>query len=340
MNILLTSAGRRAYLVEYFKQALRGRGKVIAANCSSCPAFYSADEWVIVPQIYDPEYIPFLQDFCDKKKISAIIPLFDIDIPVLAKHREKFSAQGVRVVVPSIEVANACNDKLGTATLLSKMGINTPRTAETFTNAMELIQAGELSFPLIVKPRWGMGSIGVHKVKSAEALKAACVLIEEEIRESYLHFETSRGTGAHYLIQELLRGDEYGLDVICDLDYGYLMTSVKKKMGMRAGETDSAMTVDSDLLRDLGKRLSTILPHPGVMDVDVFLCGDEPVVLEANARFGGGYPFTHASGIDVPSMIVDWLFGKTVEEKRLRQRFGCFAYKDITMKVRNDITGE
>ena len=32
MNILLTSAGRRTYLVEYFKEALAGHGKVYASN--------------------------------------------------------------------------------------------------------------------------------------------------------------------------------------------------------------------------------------------------------------------------------------------------------------------
>lgn len=32
MNILLTSAGRRTYLVEYFKKALGGQGKVYASN--------------------------------------------------------------------------------------------------------------------------------------------------------------------------------------------------------------------------------------------------------------------------------------------------------------------
>ena len=46
MNILLTSAGRRSYLVQYFKEALRlgGCGGLVhAANSCQCPAFACAD---------------------------------------------------------------------------------------------------------------------------------------------------------------------------------------------------------------------------------------------------------------------------------------------------------
>ena len=32
MNILLTSAGRRTYMVEYFKEVLNGNGEVHASN--------------------------------------------------------------------------------------------------------------------------------------------------------------------------------------------------------------------------------------------------------------------------------------------------------------------
>ena len=48
MNILLTSAGRRTYLVEYFKEALQMagvEGQVHTANSQECPAFYAADQW-------------------------------------------------------------------------------------------------------------------------------------------------------------------------------------------------------------------------------------------------------------------------------------------------------
>lgn len=71
MNILLTSAGRRTYMVEYFKQALNGNGKVFASNSILTYTLEQADEFVITPNIYDDSYIAFLLDYC-KKKISEL----------------------------------------------------------------------------------------------------------------------------------------------------------------------------------------------------------------------------------------------------------------------------
>ena len=100
MNILLTSAGRRGYLVEFFKQALDENGLVHAGNSSPVsPAFYYADKHVVTPLIYDNGYIPFLKEYCKANDIKAVVSLFDVDLMVLAKHKEEFAEMGVTVVV-------------------------------------------------------------------------------------------------------------------------------------------------------------------------------------------------------------------------------------------------
>ena len=55
INILILSAGTRDKVVQYFKEALAGKGKVIATDCSPyAPAIYEADEYVLVPRIAEP----------------------------------------------------------------------------------------------------------------------------------------------------------------------------------------------------------------------------------------------------------------------------------------------
>ena len=89
MNILITSVGRRTYLVNYFKEALDGNGEVHVANSSSfTTAFMAADKSVITPLIYDKSYIPFLIDYCRNNDIKAVISLFDIDLPVLSANKK------------------------------------------------------------------------------------------------------------------------------------------------------------------------------------------------------------------------------------------------------------
>ena len=80
MNILLTSVGRRTYLIHYFQQALNGEGKVFASNSVMTYSMEQADSYVITPQIYDDSYIEFLLSFCVKNEIRAIISCFDIGI--------------------------------------------------------------------------------------------------------------------------------------------------------------------------------------------------------------------------------------------------------------------
>ncbi len=85
MNILLSSVGRRSYMVRYFKKALGKNGLVHAGNSVETYAMQVADRSVITPLIYDTTYIDFLFDYCKKNDINAIIPLFDIDLPVLSR---------------------------------------------------------------------------------------------------------------------------------------------------------------------------------------------------------------------------------------------------------------
>jgi carbamoyl-phosphate synthase large subunit len=112
------------------------------------------------------------------------------------------------------------------------------------------------------------------------------------------------------LIQECLTGEEYGLDVINDLDGTYVTTFAKRKLKMRAGETDRSTTVQSDRLSAVGRTIGRMLGHVGNLDCDVFLNETGCYVLEMNPRFGGGYPFSHIAGANLPAALIAWARGE------------------------------
>lgn len=332
MNILLTSVGRRGYLVDYFKKALQGKGEVHVANSSAVtPAFSRADHSVVTPLIYDTEYIDFLLAYCREYQISAIISLFDVDLPILARNKERFAQIGVRVLVSDSDVINVCNDKWETFSYLGSHGIHVPKTYLTLEDAYEAIQSGEISYPLILKPRWGMGSIAVMKADDQQELEVFYKKIKKEIQKSYLKYESREDISKAILIQEVLDGQEYGLDVINDLEGKYQNTIVKQKYAMRSGETDCALTVRWKEAEKLGETLSELLHHTGNLDVDVFKVGEEPYVLEMNARFGGGYPFSHLAGVNLPQAIIDWLIYGETDRENLTYEENVMGHKDITL---------
>lgn len=332
MNILLTSVGRRSYLVTYFKKVLGKEGEVHVANSSDIsPAFLVADYHVVSPLIYDKNYIPFLKKYCVENHIKAIISLFDIDLPVLAKHKQEFDQLGVKVIVSCEEVIDICNDKWKTYQYMSSQGFLLPKTFISITDAFEALAEGGIQYPVIVKPRWGMASIGVYEAENQQELKLLYEKAVSSIKKSYLHFESEKEINQAVLIQEKLVGQEFGLDVINDLSGNYQNTIVKKKLAMRAGETDCAEVVDNVQLSILGKRISEALKHIANLDVDVFVNGEKAYILEMNARFGGGYPFSHMAGVDLPGAIVKWLKNETVPSSMLEATMGVRCQKDLQL---------
>ena len=75
INILILSAGTRDKVVQYFKEALAGKGKVIATDCSPyAPAIYEADEYVLVPRITEPGFWTKFLRSAGKNRSRAYFP--------------------------------------------------------------------------------------------------------------------------------------------------------------------------------------------------------------------------------------------------------------------------
>ena len=329
MNVLLTSVGRRAYMVKYFIEALSGEGQVHVCNSDNKSiAFKYADKKVISPLIYDENYIPFLIEYCEKNRIDIIISLFDIDLLMLAKHKKEFLEIGTKVIVSDPEVIEICNDKWMTYEFLIKNGFNAPKSFLSIDEVIEHIQDGGLSYPIVVKPRYGCGSISIAIAYDEEDLIYLTKKANKEISSSYLKYE-STATEEKIIYQECLNGQEYGADIINNLNGETQNVIVRKKIAMRSGETDIAELVDEPFVRDELTRLGAITKHIANMDCDVFLVEGKPYILEMNARFGGGYPFSHMGGCNLPQAIVNWVEGKEVSKKLISAKTGITGFKEI-----------
>lgn len=330
MNILLTSTGRRTYLVNYFKDALQGKGKVYASNSILTYALTQADKYVITPNIYDDGYIEFLLEYCHNENITVIISLFDIDLPILAKHKNRFEKNGITVIVSDYSVTQICNDKWQTYNFLNTIGIKQVATYISLDAVKNDLRSNKLNFPLILKPRWGMGSIGIYEVDNEVELEVLYNKLKNKIFETYLKYESVQDPFSCILIQEKINGQEYGLDVLNDLQSCYVTTIAKKKIAMRAGETDIAEIVNAASFETLGKKISSSLRHIANLDVDCFVTDDgEIVVLEMNCRFGGQYPFSHLAGVDFPQQIVNWIQGKVTDLSLVTPQVGFISCKDL-----------
>lgn len=336
MKVLLTSVGRRAYMIKYFKEVLGEKGEVHVCNSDNLTvAFQYADKSFVSPLIYSDEYIPVLVNYCKINKINILISLFDIDLYVLAKNKDRFEEVGTTVVVSDSDFILICNDKWRTFTFLKDNGFSVPKTFLKLQDALKAVENGEIHYPLMVKPRFGCGSIAMN-VASDEA--DLCFLYKkatETVNKTYLKYE-SASVDEKVIIQEMLNGQEYGVDIMNDLEGNFQNAVVKKKIAMRAGETDIAETVDEPAIYEEAVRLGKLSQHIGNMDCDFFLVNGVPYVLEMNARFGGGYPFSHVAGCNMPKAIVQWYNGEKPDKSQFSAKKGVLTFKELEMTTKKE----
>ena len=333
MNILLLPIGKRAYLVEYFKEALGDGGKVYASNTGIEQAFFAADQYFITPPMHAPDYKDAILQYCIKHSINAVIPLSDLNLPVLSKAKPEFLSHGISVIVADADIIDVCNDKWLTYQFMKSKNINTPETFLTKEDFLESVKAGRSRFPVIIKPRFGVGTFGVFQAENVEEIDLYLAVSEKLFMKSYLKSSLPEGLEHPIILQEKITGQEYGMDVVNDLKGNYKTTFIKKKIGILNGETNPTIFEDVELIKNLGKQIGEAVKHLGDCNVDCMHTGEEVFALDINPRFGGCYPYSQLAGANVPRAIVAWLRGEEPNAADLKVRIGTYCYKENVAKI-------
>ncbi len=307
MNLLLLSVGTRNKIVQYFKTT----GKVIATDMQlSAPALYDADMYYIVPRITEPGYLEIILDICQKENVDAVMSLIDPELSLLAENADRFKKIGVTVVGSSYDLCERALDKWKMYEWLKDHGYKTARSYIDKERFYEDLENGKITFPVFVKPVRGSASIAISKVENRETLE--------------LLWSGTDGL----LIQQYLKGQEFGADVYIDLiTHEVVSIFTKKKLLMRAGETDKAVSFKDDNLFALIEKFVTESGFLGQIDIDIFDVDGEYYISEVNPRFGGGYPFAYECGCNHMALIEN-----NILEIPNTKKIGCYDEDVILMK--------
>lgn len=295
MNILILSSGTRNKIVQYFNKAVGENGKVVCTDMSNlAPSIYEADKFYIVPRMTEPGYIEVIFDICKKEKINGVLSLIDPELSLLAENKDKFAALGVEVIGSSYELCELSLDKFAMYSWLENHGYKCAKSYMKKEDFFADVELGKAKYPVFVKPARGSASIAISKVYDKETVE--------------LLFAHDEGL----MIQEFLDGQEIGADVYIDMISGEIISIfTKKKLLMRAGETDKAESFKDEKLMELIKQFVSEAGYRGQIDIDVFDVNGEYYLSEVNPRFGGGYPHAYESGADHMKLIVNNLEGNT-----------------------------
>lgn len=317
MNILISSVGRRVKVIKYFKDQLsKSNGKLIAADCDKlAPALYFADKYALLPKITDKDYLPEILQLCKEQEIDVVISLIDPELEMLAKNERIFKENNIQLCLSPYEVINTFFDKLKTHIYLSKRNIPSVPTYNDINVVISLLNEGEISLPLVIKPALGSASIGINIVHS-----------QEELMELFNKED-------NLIIQPFYKDKEFGVDVYVDLISGNLIDMfIKEKVRMRSGETDKSISIHSEEIMNLVVDLISKTNFRGPIDIDIFEYKGKYYISEVNPRFGGGYPHAHTMGCNFPFYIINNIKGKE------NSMFKGFNYKsDFAMMKYDDV---
>ncbi|MCC2125356.1 ATP-grasp domain-containing protein [Hominiventricola filiformis] len=320
MNILVLSCGTRNKIIQYFKRELNGAGKVIATDMSpNAPALYEADVHYIVTRMTAPGYLDMIYDICRKEQVTGVLSLIDPELSLLALHEEEFHALGVTVIGSFYDLCERTLDKWQMFCWLKEHGY---ACAESYIDREAFygdVRAGKINYPVFVKPIRGSASIAISKVQDQETVD--------------LLFEHADDL----MIQEYLKGQEIGADCYIDMISGELISVfTKKKLVMRAGETDKSISFKDTELFALIERFVKEAGFRGQIDIDIFECEGKYYISEVNPRFGGGYPHAYEAGANHMKYIVNNLQGKVNEPQIGEYESGVIMMKYSEIMIRRE----
>lgn len=317
-NVLILSAGTRNKIVQYLKKELEGKGKVIATDMSElAPAIYEADAFYIVPRITESGYIEKILDICKKEEIKGVLSLIDPELSLLAENERRFNELGVTIIGSPYEICERALDKWEMSKWLDQHSFKCAKSYVDKDVFLKEVDEGKAKYPVFVKPICGSASIAISKVYDKETVE--------------LLFDHSEGL----MIQEFLNGQEIGADCYIDMISGEVVSIfTKKKLVMRAGETDKSVSFKDEKLNELLTRFIKEMGYKGQIDIDVFDVDGEYYISEVNPRFGGGYPHAYECGVNHMELIVNNLNGKCNDSIIGKYEDGIYMmkYNDLTIR--------
>ena len=296
-GVLFTCAGQRVDIVTAFRRA--GAWTLATDVNQLAPALYHADAHAFVPRVDDPTYVDALHALVLEHDVKLVVPLTDLDHGVLARARGRL---GALLLLPEPDVVDALADKWLAHCLFVERGIGSPETwlPEDVPAAVE--------FPVLAKARRGFGSRGIYRCHDRREL------------EFFLGYATEDS-----MVQACCRGEEFSIDVFCDLDSRCLNAVPRTMIESKGGESIKGMTIADDELVEVGRFVSETTRLVGPANVQCFREPDGThVVTDINPRFGGAFPLPTAAGSRYPELALALAAGERPEPRLGDFRAGLY----------------
>ncbi len=295
-NILITSAGRRVSLVNFFKTELKKvfiNAKIFTTDFN--PQFSSAcqvaDGFFKVGKVTNKNYVQELLQVCIENQIKLIIPTIDTELLVLSKNIKIFKDKNIEIVISDFETVSIFRDKRLTHEFFNKHKIN---SAKEFSKTNYVL-------PIFIKPFDGSRSVDNY-----------VILNKEQFTD--FHFENDKLMFLEYLDHS--NHTEFTIDLYYDKQSNLKCLVPRQRLEIRDGEVNKAITKLENFNAEIWKKLNFVAGFRGCITLQIFVNNNTNAVygIEINPRFGGGFPLSYLAGANFVKWIIEeYLLNKSIE---------------------------
>ncbi len=118
------------------------------------------------------------------------------------------------------------------------------------------------------------------------------------------------------MVQTLCAGEEFSIDVFCDLESRCLNAVPRTMIESKGGESIKGMTIRDPVLIEVGRHVAETVGLVGPANIQCFREPDGThLVTDINPRFGGGFPLPTAAGSRYPELALALAAGERPEPR-------------------------
>lgn len=257
---------------------------VVAVDMTENAAgLYLAHAGELVPGARQPGFVDRILEIATTHRCNLVIPIFDLETPVLSAARARLEAEGVAVAVNSQRAIADANDKVRSFEVCETAGIRQP---ERFPHPSD---APASAYPLLGKPTSGIGSKGmVHLEKPGDPIP-------------------ERADPSALLWQRFIRGAEYSIDTWGRPGTDRWVAVPRHRRVVRDGQMVQGETDDDPDLLAFAARACEAFGIDDVSCLQVIRseADGELYFVEMNPRYGTGISLSIAAGVPFPRL--QWL---------------------------------
>lgn len=316
-KVLVTDGGGKQTLAMI--RGLRDLGCKITVLCTSkrdaCYVSNIPDNRIITSslKIDDPDSLHRLLSIITDGAYDVLMPIGEMSTNFVTS-REDVLSKYVRLACTPRETYIKAFNKQTTFEQAMESDIPCPLTKRSDQDINEFLR--QVNFPIIIKPRQGLGSIGFHKF--------------ETLDEFHKRISDSTFNPDDYVIQEYIPFDKrIGTNVLVD-ENGKVCSSyavdVLRWFPIDAGAGVLMQTVDAPkTLRYAGKLLQD-LKWQGFANVAFMLDNrtNSPKLLEINGRIPASIKIAYMCGYNISEQLLQLAYGESVTQYSENKKFGMY----------------